>query len=111
MANTAKNSVSNSQSVANKKSSSRTRKTKRAPQVQEPIITAPTVQPKLIVAKRCFERWYVYFQGVRPADNVGCGCKTAKSALRYMQLLKYRYGAVISTNIYERLQFEASKEA
>ena len=111
MANTAKNSVSNSQSVANKKSSSRTRKTKQAPQIQEPINTAPTVQPKLIVAKRCFERWYVYFQGVRPADNVGCGCKTAKSALRYMQLLKYRYGAVISTNIYERLQFEASKEA
>ena len=97
--------------MANKKSSSRNRKTKRAPQVQEPMNTAPTVQPKLIVAKRCFERWYVYFQGVRPADNGGCGCKTAKSALRYMQLLKYRYGAVISTNIYERLQFEASKEA
>ena len=56
MANTAKNSVSNSKSVANKKSSSRTRKTKQAPQVQEPINTAPTVQPKLIVAKRCFER-------------------------------------------------------
>lgn len=111
MAKSAKNSVSNSQSVANKKSSSRTRKTKQAPQEQEPIDTAPSVQPKLIVAKRCLERWYVYFQGVRPEDNVGCGCKTAKSALRYMQLLKHRYGAVISTNIYERLSFEASKEA
>ena len=111
MANTAKNSVSNSQSVANKKSASRTRKPKQVVQVQEEVSTAPTVTPKLIIAQRRFDRWYVYFKGVRPEENVGCGCKTAKSAIRYMQLLKHRYGAVISTNIYERLQYEASKEA
>ena len=51
------------------------------------------------------------FQGVAPKDNVGCGCKTAKSALRYMHLLKHRYGAVISQNIYDKLRLEASKEA
>lgn len=71
--------------------------------------TAP-VTPKLIVAQRKFNRWYVYFKGVAPKDNVGCGCKTAKSAMRYMHLLKARYGAVISQNIYERLQFEAARE-
>ncbi len=67
--------------------------------------------PKLIVAQRKYDRWYVYFKGVAPKDNVGCPCKTAKSAMRYMQLLKHRHGAVISQNIYERLAFEASKEA
>ena len=111
MAKSAKNSVPNSQSVANMKSASRTRKPKQAPQVQEVVSTAPTITPKLIIAQRRFDRWYVYFKGVRPEENVGCGCKTAKSAIRYMMLLKNRYGAVISTNIYERLQYEASKEA
>ena len=65
----------------------------------------------LIVAQHKFNRWYVYFKGVAPKDNVGCGCKTAKSAIRYMHLLKSRYGATISQNIYERLQFEAAREA
>lgn len=74
------------------------------------VETTPTVTPKLIVAARKFNRWYVYFKGVAPKDNVGCGCKTAKSAIRYMHLLKARYGATISQNIYERLQFEAQRE-
>ena len=71
---------------------------------------ATATSQKLIVAQRKFDRWYVYFKGVKPAENVGCGCKTAKSAIRYMHLLKNRYGATISQNIYERLQFEAAKE-
>ena len=75
------------------------------------VETTPTVTPKLIVAQRKFDRWYVYFKGVAPKDNVGCGSKTAKSAMRYMHLLKARYGATISQNVYERLQFEAAKEA
>ena len=66
MAKSAKNSVSNSQSVANKKSASRTRKPKQAPQVQEVVSTAPTITPKLIIAQRRFDRWYIYFKGVRP---------------------------------------------
>ena len=80
-------------------------------QVANPVVeTTPTITPKLIVAARKFNRWYVYFKGVAPKDNVGCGCKTAKSAMRYMHLLKARYGATISQNIYERLQFEAARE-
>ncbi|MGM9863461.1 MAG: hypothetical protein ACI305_04275 [Lepagella sp.] len=74
------------------------------------VDTNPTVTPKLIVAQRKFNRWYVYFQGVAPKNNVGCGCKTAKSAIRYMFLLKSRYGAAISQNIYDRLSFEAQRE-
>ena len=84
---------------------------KAAQQVENVVSTQPTVTPLIIVAQRKFERWYVYFQGVAPKDNVGCGCKTAKSAIRYMHLLKHRYGAVISQNIYDRLQAEVSKEA
>lgn len=75
------------------------------------VQTSKPITANLIVAIRKFNRWYVYFQGVAPKDNVGCGCKTAKSAIRYMYLLKNRYGATISQNIFDRLQFEAAKEA
>lgn len=74
--------------------------------VQDIVIPKATVTPLLIVAQRKYDRWYVYFQGVRPEDNVGCGCKTAQSAIRYMHLLKHRYGAVISRNIYDRIKAE-----
>lgn len=57
----------------------------------------------LVVFKRTANRYYVYFKGVPPKDNVGCGCKTPESALRYMQLLKRRHGAVISQKCYEEL--------
>ena len=92
--------------MARKKSSS------AQPKAQAAAIVIPkaTVTPRLIVAQRKFNRWYVYFQGVRPEENVGCGCKTAQSAMRYMHLLRSRYGAIISQNIYERLQFEALRE-
>ena len=82
-----------------------------AQQVENVVIPQPTVTPHLIVAQQKFGRWYVYFKGVPPKDNVGCGCKTAKSAIRYMHLLKHRYSAVISQDIYEQLKTEASKEA
>jgi len=91
-----------------KKSAEKTQAQTAAPAVET---TRAPVTPKLIVAQRKFDRWYVYFKGVALKDNVGCGCKTAKSAMRYMHLLKSRYGATISQNIYERLQFEAAKEA
>ena len=89
------------------------KKSAKAAQIQSAEIAIPkaTVTPHIIVAQQKFGRWYVYFQGVRPEENVGCGCKTAKSAIRYMHLLKHRYGAVISQNIYDRLKAEAGKEA
>lgn len=74
--------------------------------VQDIEIPKATITPLLIVAQRKYDRWYVYFQGVRPENNVGCGCKTAQSAIRYMHLLKHRYGAVISQNIYDRIKAE-----
>lgn len=73
-------------------------------------VATPTTTPKLIVAQRKFGRWYVYLKGVKPSENCGCGCKSAKSAIRYMHLVKARYGATISQNVYERLQFEAQRE-
>lgn len=103
--------------VANKKSS---RKAKAEPQVELKVEEVAVVKSensevvsskKLICVKPSFGRWYVYFRGVKPEDNVGCGCKTAKSALRYMHLLKHRYGAVISQNIYDRIKMDADKEA
>ena len=85
---------------------------KKVAQTAAPVVeTTPAITPKLIVAQRKYDRWYVYFKGVAPKDNVGCGCKTARSAMRYMHLLKARYGATISQNIYDRLQFEAAREA
>ncbi len=94
------------------------KKTSKSAKKNNQVQTAPVaveaqtqpITPKLIVAQHMYGRWYVYFKGVAPKDNVGCGCKTAKSAMRYMQLLRHRYGAVISQNIYDRLAFEASKE-
>ena len=80
-------------------------------QTQDIVIPKATVTPHLIVAQQNRGRWYVYFQGVRPKDNVGCGCKTAKSAIRYMYLLKHRYGAVISRNVYDRVKADADREA
>ena len=78
-------------------------------QVANPVAQAAVTDQKLIVAARKFDRWYVYFKGVAPKDNVGCGCKTAKSALRYMFMLKAKHGAAISQNMLDRLQFAAAQ--
>ena len=110
--------VANSEvKVANKKSS---RKAKAEPQVEVKVEEVAVVKSensevisskKLICVKPSFGRWYVYFKGVAPANNVGCACKTAKSAIRYMHMLKYRFGAVISQNVYDRIKMDADKEA
>lgn len=73
-----------------------------------------TEQPQkkhLIVAKKTqYGRWYVYFKGVPPEQNVGTGCKTAKSAMRYMQLLRKRYDAIISKTCYDQLKSAVAAE-
>jgi len=91
-----------------KKSSEKTTAQVAAPVPEQ----TPARKPDLIVCKRSYDRWYVYFKGISPKNggNVGCGCKTAKSAMRYMHLLKSRHGATISQNCYDRLQFEAQRE-
>lgn len=108
--------VANSEvKVANKKSS---RKAKAEPQVEvQEVAVVESENPevvstkKLICVKPSYGRWYVYFRGVKPEDNVGCGCKTAKSAIRYMMYLKKNYDAEIFNKDYQILKAEAAKEA
>ena len=111
--------VANSEvKVANKKSS---RKAKVEPQVEAVEVAQvevveeenqqATPAKKLICVKQSYGRWYVYFRGVKPEDNVGCGCKTAKSAIRYMMFLKKNHDAEIFNKDYQMLKAEAAKEA
>ena len=110
--------VANSEvKVANKKSS---RKAKAEPQVEVKVeevavakseISEVVSSKKLICVQPSFGRWYVYFRGVQPEDNVGCGCKTAKSAIRYMMYLKKNHDAEIYNKDYQILKAEAAKEA
>lgn len=93
------------------------KKTKKDAEVTIAQTTTAAPEPqnapatKLIVAKKTSNgRYYVYFKGIPPCDNVGCSCKTASSALRYMYLLKKRHGAVISQKIYEQLKAEANTQ-
>lgn len=65
---------------------------------------APKKRVLLIVYKYTGSRYYVYFQGVPPEQNVGCGCKTPQSAIKYMYLLKKKHGAVISDKCYKELK-------
>ena len=114
-------SVQNSDVKVAKKSTNRkakaTKKVENPVEVQAQIfeeVIAPeenTEKKMLIVMKPSFGRFYVYFKGVRPEHNVGCGCKTAKSAMRYMLLLKKKHNAEIFNKDYEILKAEAAKEA
>ncbi len=109
MAKTVKNQkAQEAPAVENKKRSSRKAKAQEMPaveqaqpqmeeQAQVPAQEAAEQPAKLIVVKRTVnDRWYVYYKGVAPEENVGCGCKTAASAIRYMMLLKRRDNATIS---------------
>ena len=114
-------SVQSSEVKVAKKSTNR--KAKAAEKVENPIevqveikeeVAVPeenTERKPLIVMKPSYGRFYVYFKGVRPELNVGCGCKTAKSAIRYMLFLKHKHDAVIFNKDYEILKAEAAKEA
>ena len=66
---------------------------------------------KVIAVKQSFGRFYVYFKHVAPKDNVGCGCKTAQSAMRYCRLLKARHNAYLPDEVYQLLMAESAKEA
>ena len=116
-----KKSVQNSEvKVANKSTNRKAKATKKVEnpiEVQvvsneEVIASEDNAERKpLIVMKPSYGRFYVYFKGVKPEDNVGCGCKTAKSAIRYMLMLKQKHNAVIFNKDYEILKAEAAKEA
>lgn len=105
------------QAAATTKKARKPRTKKAAPVAEAPATepqapAAPAEPQKLIVAKKISNgRWYVYFKGVRPEDNVGCGCKTAKSAIRYMLMIKRKFSAKIDEAIYASLNAEAQAEA
>ena len=74
--------------------------------------TAQAPATKLIVAIKRFDRYWVYFKGIAPENNVGCACRTAQKAINYMKLLTARHqDARIDVETYARLQEEAQKEA
>jgi len=66
---------------------------------------------KVIACKQSFGRFYVYFRHVAPENNVGCGCKTATSAMKYCRLLKARHNAYLPDEVYQMLKAESAKEA
>ena len=74
--------------------------------VEAPVVeTAPASEPsKLIVCKPKGDRYFVYFRGVLPENNVCCGCKSPQKAINYMFLLKKRHNAVISKEHYDALK-------
>lgn len=71
---------------------------------------APKKKKLLIVYKQTSGRYYVYFKGVPPKDNVGCGCKTPESAVRYMHLLRKRHEAVIDEKCLKELSALTEKK-
>lgn len=66
---------------------------------------------KVIAVKESFGRYYVYFRGVAPEQNVGCGCKSKQSAMRYCHLLMARYNAFLPEAVISMLKSETAKEA
>ena len=86
------------------------------PQVEQAAAVAatePQQSVKLIVVKPTTTgRWYVYFKGIKPEDNVGCSCKTPQKALNYMHLLRRRHeGAALCPEAVETLKAEIAKGA
>ena len=66
---------------------------------------------KVIACKQSFGRYFIYFRHVAPKDNVGCGCKTAASAMRYCRLLMSKHDAYLPDEVYQFLKAEQAKEA
>jgi cell division septation protein DedD len=75
---------------------------------------APQSAKALVLTARYYansQRWYVYLRGVAPMDNIGCGCKSATSALKFMYMKRRQLGASIDPEIYKVLSDCAHKEA
>lgn len=91
-----------------KKSSAKEAKAvEQAPGEMEAVQCQPA--KKVITFKMSYDRYYVFFRGVAPAENIGCGCKTALSALRYAMMMKQKHDAIIDNKAYATLKAEAKK--
>ena len=77
--------------------------TEQQPQPQaEPTASKPN---KLLVFKRSRNNgFYVYLLGVMPEENIGCNCRTAQSAMRFMLWKKRELGASISEQHFNELK-------
>lgn len=92
----------------------------RKPRKKATVQPAAEVQPeaaahaspsKLLVFKRSRNNgFYVYLLGVMPDDNIGCNCRTAKSAIRFMLWKKRELGASISQSHFAALKQLAAAE-
>lgn len=77
----------------------------------QPEAATPASPSKLLVFKRSRNNgFYVYLLGVMPDDNIGCNCRTAKSAMRFMLWKKRELGASISQSHFAALKQLAAAE-
>lgn len=76
-------------------------------QAEEQQPAAKVIQVKLTASGR----WYVFYRGIKPSENVGCGCKTAASAMKYCRLLKQRDKAYIPDEVYQMLKSGSAQQA
>lgn len=96
----------------------RTKKTTEAAVAQAPATEAqttaapaPAERTKVLVFKRSRNNgFYVYLLGVMPDQNIGCNCRTAKSAMRFMLWKKRELGASISESHFSELKQLAAAE-
>ena len=72
---------------------------------------ATAEKSKLLVFKRSRNNgFYVYLLGVMPEENIGCNCRTAQSAMRFMLWKKRELGASISEQHFNELKQLAAAE-
>ena len=81
-------------------------------QQPQPRAEATASRPsKLLVFKRSRNNgFYVYLLGVMPDENIGCNCRTAQSAMRFMLWKKRELGASISEQHFNELKQLAAAE-
>lgn len=98
-----------SRKAAAKVEATATASTEQQPQPQaEATASKPN---KLLVFKRSRNNgFYVYLLGVMPEENIGCNCRTAQSAMRFMLWKKRELGASISEQHFNELKQLAAAE-
>lgn len=120
-----KATTTTSAATANTTTTAKTKKrsSKKAAKSEATTAAAPEQQPqpqaeataskpnKLLVFKRSRNNgFYVYLLGVMPDENIGCNCRTAQSAMRFMLWKKRELGASISEQHFNELKQLAAAE-
>lgn len=120
-----KATTTTSTATANATTTAKTKKrsSKKAAKSEATTAAAPEQQPqpqaeataskpnKLLVFKRSRNNgFYVYLLGVMPDENIGCNCRTAQSAMRFMLWKKRELGASISEQHFNELKQLAAAE-